>query len=172
MRSWRRYYGPFEILKKIGKVAYRLQLPPTARIHNVFHVSQLKRALKPTIPAQPLPQGLTEDMELVVEPEHIHAVRRGRGGQLQLLIKWKGLPEHDNTWEDAIDIQIQFPHFHLEDKVILEAVGDDGLDHFWGQVYRRRNKLERKGGPIEIESPIQNMPRGDHGEKQNLTIAG
>ena len=39
-----RYVGPFEILKKVGKVAYELALPPHMQhIHNVFHVSMLKR---------------------------------------------------------------------------------------------------------------------------------
>ena len=39
-----RFVGPFEILKRIGKVAYELALPPTlARVHNVFHVSMLRK---------------------------------------------------------------------------------------------------------------------------------
>ena len=39
-----RFIGPFEILKRIGKVAYELALPPTlAGVHNVFHVSMLRR---------------------------------------------------------------------------------------------------------------------------------
>jgi hypothetical protein len=38
-----RYCEPFEILERIGTIAYRLSLPPTIRAHNVFHVSLLKK---------------------------------------------------------------------------------------------------------------------------------
>jgi hypothetical protein len=45
-----RYIGPFLILARLGNVAYRLELPPTlAGVHNVFHVSQLKKCLKPSV---------------------------------------------------------------------------------------------------------------------------
>lgn len=40
-----RYYGPFLVIKQIGAVAFQLQLPDSARIHLVFHVSQLKLAI-------------------------------------------------------------------------------------------------------------------------------
>ena len=38
-----RYFGPFEILSRIGQVAYQLALPPNLKVHNVFHIYVLKK---------------------------------------------------------------------------------------------------------------------------------
>lgn len=40
-----KFYGPYDIVEKIGQVAYRLDLSPNALIHSIFHVFQLKRKL-------------------------------------------------------------------------------------------------------------------------------
>ena len=38
-----RYCGPFEILSTIGQIAYQLSLPSNLRVHNIFHISVLKK---------------------------------------------------------------------------------------------------------------------------------
>ncbi|KAI5435142.1 hypothetical protein KIW84_021827 [Lathyrus oleraceus] len=50
-----RFYGPYQIIKQIGSVEFKLDLPPERKIHPVFHVSLLKKVLAPTSNWQPLP---------------------------------------------------------------------------------------------------------------------
>lgn len=76
-------------MSKIGEVAYRLDLPPYSRVHHVFHVSWLKRALKDSTPVQQLPPFLAEELEMQVQPEGVVDGRTLLDGSQEVLIKWK-----------------------------------------------------------------------------------
>jgi RNase H-like domain found in reverse transcriptase/Reverse transcriptase (RNA-dependent DNA polymerase)/Integrase zinc binding domain/Chromo (CHRromatin Organisation MOdifier) domain len=95
-------HGPFEIVKRVSPVAYQLQLPPTWTIHNVFHASLLTPYHEtiehgPNYP-RPSPEMVDGSEEFEVETIMGHRFF-GRGRKLQYLIKWKGYPVTDNTWE-------------------------------------------------------------------------
>lgn len=94
------FFGLFQVIERIGAVAYRLQLPPEALIHNVFHISQLKKEVPATATAQANPIMLSEDMECKVEPEEVSVVRILPDSQEEeWLIHWKKYPRCDATWE-------------------------------------------------------------------------
>ncbi|KAL5803157.1 hypothetical protein ACOSQ4_031462 [Xanthoceras sorbifolium] len=80
-----RFYRPFEILEKIGKVAYRLKLPTTSRIHPVFHVSVLKQKIGDSKTVlETLPTVSDNDVFLPV-PQAVLDQRKKKG-QTEVLI--------------------------------------------------------------------------------------
>lgn len=102
--------GPFTILKKIGNVAYKLDLPPTwSGLHPVFHVSMLEpwtdplSGTKEPRDEQPPPPDLIDHAE-EWEVEQILDHRTYRR-QKQYLVKWKGYPLHEATWEPTANLQ-------------------------------------------------------------------
>ena len=92
--------GPFEILEEIGPVAYRLQLPADWKVHNVFHVSQLKSVVGDIQFEQPVQVDQDEEFEI----EAIVDSRVSKGKQ-QYLIKWKGFSDFENQWLDEDSLE-------------------------------------------------------------------
>ncbi|KAF8750267.1 hypothetical protein RHS01_09459 [Rhizoctonia solani] len=91
--------GPFKVIKKISDQAYRLELPPTMRIHNVFYVgllSKVKRDKKRNFENQPPP--VTVDGEEEYKVEGITDMEE-RNGKWFFRVKWKGYGSEENTWE-------------------------------------------------------------------------
>jgi transposase InsO family protein len=103
-----RWIGPFLIKRKLSPLNYELDLPSTLSIHPVFHVSKLRlhqssdrfdphRSLPPPPPP---PEIIEEQQEYEVEAIRDHRERKWRGRMYeQYLVKWKGYPEWENTWE-------------------------------------------------------------------------
>jgi len=108
-----RFYGPFSIIRKIGAVAYELDLPTNSRIHPIFHVSQLK--LKLGSSSSVLPKLPPVDSNGVFSPEPVEVLsRRARPRNnrpfIELLIWWDGQSKDDATWESYYRLKDTFPH--------------------------------------------------------------
>ncbi|MCH80266.1 transposon Tf2-1 polyprotein [Trifolium medium] len=134
-----KYFGPYPIVEKIGAVAYRLKLPEGSRVHPVFHVSLLKKAVGNYHNDEELPELMEEQSE-VFEPETVLATRRVKHlneDVKQVLIHWKGRTADEATWEDELMIRSQFPKFILEDK---DNIIGGGID---------RTQLDDQGRPQE-----------------------
>src|SRR6267142_3496264 len=97
-----RHYGPFTIDKVISPVAYHLELLVQWNIHPMFHASLLTPYIEmdshgPNF-SRPPPDLIKGENEYEVETIRKHR-HFGKNKKLQYLLKWKGYPESDNTWE-------------------------------------------------------------------------
>jgi hypothetical protein len=109
-------------------VSYKLKLPESAKIHLVFHISQLKKAIGNYTVEPELPVGLETEDEDLDEPESLLASRTIREGDLlvkQWLVKWRGRTGEDTSWVDETLLKSQFPYFSLEDKAVIAGEGND-----------------------------------------------
>jgi transposase InsO family protein len=99
-------HGPFVIEEVRSPVVYRLRLPPQWNIHPVFHASLLTPYVETMEHGEnysrPPPDMIKGEEQYEVEAIRSH--RRNRR-KLQYLIKWKGYPESDNTWEPVENVQ-------------------------------------------------------------------
>jgi hypothetical protein len=108
-----KFYGPYRIVTKISPVAYRLALHPKAKIHDVFHVSILKKRIGDGVPVQDHLPLVPEDSKLIPQAmlEHRHS-----HSHAEVVIHWKDFSPADATWESLSDLQLPFPDFALVDK--------------------------------------------------------
>jgi hypothetical protein len=158
-----RYYGPYPIVARVGAVAYQLRLPAGSKVHPVFHVSLLKKAMGEYHVEDNLPE-LEGEQGMLIEHDEVLARRtvQVQGEKVdQVLIRWKGQVMEEATWEDTLVMKSQFPDFCLEDKAVLsggsidrsradEGGPSDALIHHqstvgprtW-KVYSRRQKNPR-----------------------------
>ena len=108
------YVGPFQILRRIGSVAYQLALPPAmSGLHDVFHVSQLKKFIpNPFEPVELDSVELKSDLTFQPEPDRIieHDVKSLRNKEIPLVkVVWKGSPDGEATWELESEMLSQYP---------------------------------------------------------------
>ncbi|WVZ74858.1 hypothetical protein U9M48_022982 [Paspalum notatum var. saurae] len=111
-----RYVGPFKITEKCGPVAYRLELPPhLAAVHDVFHVSQLKKCLR-------VPEEEVDTSQVQIEPDLTYEARpikildqKQRSTRRNTVnfykVQWSDHSEEEATWETEEYLQNKHPGF-------------------------------------------------------------
>ena len=110
-----RYIGPFRILERIGLVAYRLELPPElSRIHNIFHVSMLKKYIPDLSHILEVPPvELEEDLSFKVQPVAIvdQEMKQLRSKVIPMVkVLWRSDSIEEVTWETEASKRIHYPY--------------------------------------------------------------
>ena len=126
-----RFIGPYEILERIGPVAYRLSLSPElAKLHNVFHVSMLRRYRSnesQILPVQDV--QVQSDFTYDKEPKAIlvREVKQLQNKQVPLVkVLWQHQGIKEVTWEPKSTMRTQYPQLfnsgmNFDDKIILRG---------------------------------------------------
>jgi hypothetical protein len=101
--------GPFKVLRRIGKLAYELELPKHIKIHPVISVAHLEPATEDPYHRPHPPPG-----PILVEGNEEYVVKNiigheERGNQLFYRIHWEGYQKEEATWEPAEYIQKKLP---------------------------------------------------------------
>ena len=134
-----RFIGPYEVLERIGPVAYRLALPPElTKLHNVFHVSMLRRYRSDESHILPVQDVQVQaDLSYDEEPKAIltREVKQLRNKQVPLVkVLWQHHGNKEATWEPEATMRAQYPQL-FESGMNFE----DGILLKWGRVVIPQN---------------------------------
>jgi hypothetical protein len=126
-----KFYGPYQIIKHIGPVSYKLALPAASKIHLVFHVSCLKKVVGQNCRVQTILPELDEEGSIWMQPESIlNMCKHHLHGQTikEVLIKWKDTSPEDATWEPTDHTATVSTSSALRTRLLLKGEGMLGSD--------------------------------------------
>src|SRR3954464_2925942 len=126
-----RYIGPFRILAKRGEFAYQLELPPhLSQVHDVFHVSQLRRCFKdPIREVDHDTLDLQDNLSYREYPVRVldSAERVTRRKKIKFMkVQWSHHTEREATWEREDRLRAEYPTFlpptsESQDEILLSG---------------------------------------------------
>lgn len=165
----RRFFGPFEVLERIGPVAYRLRLPEGSRIHNVFHVS----LLRPFV--QGGPQDSMEMPPLFARGRPVSRPLKWVGSRTvwrdgvaveEAQIQWDDDAGDNPTWEPLVVVRRRFPDLILEDK---DALIRGGVDTEQTSIAEDGEQPEEQVPELNYETVDQGRPSPREGRDVRKT---
>ncbi|GKB72120.1 putative reverse transcriptase domain-containing protein [Tanacetum coccineum] len=168
-----RYVGPFKVLKKVGAVAYKLELPQElSRVHNTFHVSNLKKCYFDD-PLVVLLEELQEDDKLhfVEEPVEImdSEVKQLRRSRVPIVkVRWNSRRGPEFTWEREDQFRKKYPH------LFTKTAPSSNYDHgSFGAFpsYKAKNRLEIRFHVERKLGFLRGVGQKELGEKKRLMKA-
>ncbi|GKF84760.1 hypothetical protein Tco_0249658 [Tanacetum coccineum] len=114
-----RYVGPFKVLEKVGEVAYKLELPKElSRVHNTFHVSNMKKCHADEPLVVPLDgHHLDDKLHFVEEALEIVGREDKRLKQSRILlvkVRWNSKRGLEFTWEREDQFKKKYPHLFIK----------------------------------------------------------
>ncbi|GKA60781.1 hypothetical protein Tco_0760188, partial [Tanacetum coccineum] len=156
-----RYVGPFEIVKRVRPVAYRLKLPQELScVHDTFHVSNLKKCLAEPDVQVPLDEiEIDENLRFVEEPIEIvdRDVKKLKRRRIPLVkVRWNSRQGAEYTWEREDQFQKKYPHLFSEpvpSSILTISINVDEND------YGDSDKVgEHEESNTGTETPINPVP--------------
>ncbi|KAL2237442.1 UNVERIFIED_CONTAM: Transposon Tf2-11 polyprotein [Sesamum indicum] len=143
-RLMQKYVGPLLVVRRIGTVVYKVELSSWWKIHNVFHVSQLKKYSadkeddtrnQPSCPQLELTKMNEKVAEAILNHRVTSTTKRNH---TKYLVKWRGCSSEANTWERVTNLKTFLPlveayHASIAPGTSLSQVGEDvkGRPHNW-----------------------------------------
>jgi hypothetical protein len=103
-------HGPFKVLKQLSEAVYRVEIPRQWKIHNVFHANLITPYKETELHGpnftRPAPDLIDGEEEYEVE-KILEEKPRGKGRKMHYLVKWKGYPTSDNSWEPRENVHAE-----------------------------------------------------------------
>ena len=117
LRPW--YIGPFRVIARVGRVAYRLELPAEfSQIHDTFHVSQLRKCITDESAVVPL-----EDIQVDASLNYVERPVAIRDRKIKVLrnkevplvqVQWQHRKGSELTWEPEREMREQYAELFAE----------------------------------------------------------
>jgi hypothetical protein len=152
-----KFFGPFQVIQKIGPVAYKLLLPPGAAVHPVFHVSQLRSSTG----NQQVSPSLPSDLQQFQLPRRVLQRRWTSGSRPveQGLIQWSHSPPELSTWEPLEQLRQQFPRAPAWGHAGSEDGGNVSSLHLPGTSEEDTPGVEAVALPAGDEAALMTRPK-------------